>query len=242
MSTALLFPGQGSQSAGMLAALPRHPLVAATRDEASELLGRRWQDLDTAEALAGTEAAQLALLIAGVGTARALAAEGVAVDAVLGHSVGAFPAAVAAGCLEFSDALRLVSLRGSLMAGLFPTGYGMAAILGLPARTLRDLVAQSRVAGDLYVANYNAPRQIVVAGADGALDQVCRLAVEAGARKAERLAVATPSHCPLLGPVADELAEALALGRDEVAARGLCQCPARQGPDRRSRHRAGSGA
>lgn len=210
MSTALLFPGQGSQVAGMLAALPAHPLIAATRDEAAEFLGRRWQELDTAEALAGTEAAQLALLIAGVATARALAAESIVVEAVLGHSVGAFAAAVAAGCLNFSDALRLVSLRGSLMADLFPTGYGMAAILGLPARTLRNLVDRSRGSGELYLANYNAPRQIVVAGADGALDLVCRLAVEAGARKAERLAVATPSHCPLLGPVADALAEALA--------------------------------
>jgi malonate decarboxylase epsilon subunit len=113
MSTALLFPGQGSQTRGMLAALPGHPLISVTLDETSERLGRRWQDLDTAVALAGTEAAQLALLIAGVGTARALVAEGVAVDVVLGHSVGAFPAAVAAGCLEFSDARHLVSLRGS---------------------------------------------------------------------------------------------------------------------------------
>ncbi|TSJ60248.1 acyltransferase domain-containing protein [Starkeya sp. 3C] len=208
--TALLFPGQGSQSVGMLAALPPHPAIAATLDEASGRLGHDWRELDTAEALAGTRAAQLALLIAGVATARALAAEAVAVDAVLGHSVGAFPAAVAAGVLDFADALRLVALRGERMARLFPAGYGMAAVLGLPARTLRDLVARARASGDLYLSNYNAPRQIVVAGAEPALDALCRLAVEAGARKAERLAVATLSHCPLLEPVADALAGAIA--------------------------------
>ncbi|MBS7543983.1 malonate decarboxylase subunit epsilon [Ancylobacter oerskovii] len=206
MSTALLFPGQGSQMPGMLAGLPPHPAVAATLEEASDRLGRRWQELDTEAALAGTEAAQLGLLVAGVAAARALAAEGRHVDAVLGHSVGAFAAAVAAECLDFADALRLVSARGSLMSGLFPSGYGMAAILGLPARRVERLVAESRGAGDLYLSNYNAPRQIVVSGSDAALELLCRLAVQAGARKAERLAVVVPSHCPLLAPVAEALA------------------------------------
>ena len=206
---ALLFPGQGSQRPGMLSAPPDHPAAAATRDEAARLLGRDWRELETAEALARTDNAQLALTVAGVAAARALAAEGGHVDLVAGHSVGAFPAAVACGVLAFADALRLVSLRGRLMAESHPAGFGMTAILGLREPQVARLVEAARAAGPLYVSNRNAPLQIVVSGGDAALDRVSALALAAGARKAERLAVATPSHCPLVADVADRLAEAM---------------------------------
>ena len=136
MRVALLFPGQGAQEPGMLARLPASPAAQATLAEASEALGRDVRALDTAEALAGTAATQLALLIAGVAAARALAAEGVGPDVVAGHSVGAFAAAVTADVLALGDAVRAVALRGALMAAAYPQGYGMAAVIGLPERRL----------------------------------------------------------------------------------------------------------
>lgn len=210
LRSALLFPGQGAQRAGMLAGLPDHPEVSAARDEASDALGRDWRELDGAEALARTDAAQLALTIAGVAAARALLAEGARIDVVCGHSVGAFPAAVAAGALSFADALRLVALRGGLMADSHPQGYGMTAIVGLRESVVAALVEEARDDGALHVANRNAELQIVVSGAEPALVRIERLAQARGARKAERLNVRTPSHCPLVAPVAERLREALA--------------------------------
>lgn len=210
MKTALLFPGQGSQRPGMLAGLPDHPAVAETLDEAAAALGRDWRALDAAEALAAPEGAQLALVVSGVAAARVLVAEGAEIDVVAGHSVGAFPAAVAAGTLGFADALRLVGLRGRLMAECRPSGYGMVAILGLRERAVRELVERASEAGELFVANRNAETQIVVSGAELALGRVSELARAAGARKTERLKVASPSHCPLVGPVADALEREMA--------------------------------
>ncbi|WP_020185607.1 malonate decarboxylase subunit epsilon [Methylopila sp. 73B] len=209
LRTALLFPGQGSQRPGMLAALPDHPAVHAARDEASAVLGRDWRGLDDADALSRTDGAQLALTIAGVAAARALIAEGAAIDVVAGHSVGAFPAAVVAGALSFEQALALVALRGRLMAESHPQGFGMTAIIGLREAAVARLVEQAREAGPVYLANRNAELQIVVSGAEAALVRVAELALDAGARKAERLNVRTPSHCPLVAPVAERLREAL---------------------------------
>jgi malonate decarboxylase epsilon subunit len=209
MRTALIFPGQGAQRAGMLSALPDHAAVHATRSEAAEVLGQDWRELESNDALAGARAAQLALLIAGVATARLLASEGAAIDVVLGQSVGAFPAAVAAGCLSFADALTLVRARASHMASLYPSGFGMVAIIGLRAGRVADIVRQSGADGTLYVSNYNGPLQTVISGADAALEAAAEAALAAGARKAERLHIATPSHCPLLAPVAAELREVL---------------------------------
>ncbi|MFD1704595.1 malonate decarboxylase subunit epsilon [Methylopila henanensis] len=209
LRTALLFPGQGSQRPGMLSGLPDHPEIRAALEEAADALGRDWRDFDAAETLARTHGAQLALTIAGVAAARALLAEGARVDVVAGHSVGAFPAAVTAGALTFRDALRLVALRGGLMAESHPQGYGMTAIVGLRESVVAALVEEARRDGDLYVANRNAELQIVVSGAEAALAHVEWLAVERGARKAERLNVRTPSHCPLVAPVASCLRDAL---------------------------------
>jgi malonate decarboxylase epsilon subunit len=211
MTVAFLFPGQGSQSVGLLQQLPQHAEVTRTIEEASQVLGLASTALDHAEALRSTAAVQLALLIAGVATARALMAEHVHPAAVAGMSIGAFAAAVASGTLSFADALPLVRLRGELMETAFPSGYGLAAVEGLDEGHIEGIVARTRTAQlPVYVSNVNAPRQIVVAGSDAALDAVIAQARQQGARRAERLAVSVPSHCPLLQPVADRLAQAMA--------------------------------
>jgi malonate decarboxylase epsilon subunit len=211
MTVAFLFPGQGSQSAGLLHQLPEHAEVTRTIHEASAILGLDLDNLDSAAALASTAAVQTALLIAGVATARALMAEQVHPAAVAGMSIGAFGAAVACGTLSFPDALPLVRLRGELMQSAFPSGFGLTAIEGLSEVHVEEIVERIRTAAfPVYISNINGPRQIVVAGSDAALDAVAAQARRQGARRAERLAVSVPSHCPLLQPVADRLAPALA--------------------------------
>ena len=211
MTVAFLFPGQGAQSEGLLHQLPQHAEVARTIKEASDILGVDVDALDDAEALSSTVAVQQALLIAGVATARALTAERVHAAAVAGMSVGAFGAAVACGTLSFADALRLVHLRGERMQKAFPSGYGLAAIVGLDEVRVEDIVRAIRAAGlPVYISNINAPRQIVVAGSDAALDAVTARARRQGAPRAERLSVGVPSHTPLMQPVADRLLQAIA--------------------------------
>jgi malonate decarboxylase epsilon subunit len=211
MTVAFLFPGQGAQGEGLLRHLPQHPEVTRTLQEASAVLGLDVGTLDGAEALRSTAAVQPALLIAGVAAARALAAEGVRPAAVAGMSVGAFGAAVACGTLSFADAVPLVRRRGELMQAAFPGGYGLAALEGLDEIRVEALVEQARAAGlAVYTSNLNAPRQVVVAGSEAGLAAVTAQALRQGARRAERLAVGVPSHCPLLQPVADRLGEELA--------------------------------
>jgi malonate decarboxylase epsilon subunit len=208
---AFLFPGQGAQSEGLLRHLPQHAEVTRTIDEASDVLGLDIRTLDNAEALRSTAAIQPALLIAGVATARALVAEQVRPAAVAGMSIGAFGAAVACGTLSFADALPLVRLRGELMQKAFPNGYGLAAITGLDEVQVEGLLERIRTAPcPVYISNVNAPRQIIVTGNDVALDAVIAQARKEGARRAERLAVSVPSHCPLLQPIADRLGQEMA--------------------------------
>jgi len=211
VSVAYLFPGQGAQNPGFLHRLPNHPAVKATLDEAAAVLDIEVMSLDTSAALASTVAVQLSLLIAGVAVTRALAYEGLEVDAAAGLSVGAFGAAVACGVLSFADALPLVKLRGECMEQAYPHGYGMAAVTGLDEHQVAAIVERVGGAGaQIYIANINAPTQIVVSGADCALDAVVETARRTGARRAERMAVAVPSHCPLLNAVARRLAAAMA--------------------------------
>jgi malonate decarboxylase epsilon subunit len=211
MTVAFLFPGQGAQSAGLLHRLPQHAEVSRTIEEASRILGRDVAALDNAEALRSTAAVQEALLIAGVATARALMAEHVPPAAVAGMSIGAFGAAVGCGTLSFGDALPLVRLRGELMESAFPTGFGLAAIEGLDEVRMEGIVERIRTAeSPVYISNINAPRQIVVAGSDSSLAAVIAQARQQGARRAQRLAVSVPSHCPLLEPIADRLTQAMA--------------------------------
>ena len=206
MGIAFLFPGQGSQIPGMLHALPDHPAVQRTLDEVSQVLGKRVQDLDSSSALQGSVAVQLALLSAGVATARALVAQGVEPEAVAGLSVGAFAAGVQSGAIELSDAVRLVQHRAEMMVELYPNGYGLSAIIGLTERQVAQLVYEAHTEeAPVYVGNINAPRQIVVAGSNAGMKKVLEAALKVGARKAERLYVSVPSHCPLLEPVAVSL-------------------------------------
>jgi malonate decarboxylase epsilon subunit len=219
MSVLFTYPGQGAQKSGMLHALPDHPETVRTLLDASAALGRDVLALDTDEALRSTVAVQLCLLVAGVAMARVLAAHGAIPDMVAGLSIGAWPAAVTAGVLDFGDAARLVALRGRLMEDAYPSGYGMTAIGGLTRRQLEPLVAQvagvanaanaAAAARPVYLANLNAERQIVIAGLDSAMDAVADLALAHGANRAERLAVAVPSHCPLLEAQARVLARAM---------------------------------
>jgi malonate decarboxylase epsilon subunit len=210
MTIAFLFPGQGAQSEGLLHHLPGHLEVTRTIEEASDVLGVDVAALDNSE-LHSTAAVQPALLIAGVATARALIAEHVYPAAVAGMSIGAFGAAVTCGTLSFADALGFVHLRGELMQEAFPRGYGLAAIEGLDEVRVEGIVARIRTATlPVYVSNINAPQQIVVAGSDAALDAATAQARQQGARRAERLAVSVPSHCPLLQSVADRLQQLMA--------------------------------
>ena len=201
MSSLLVFPGQGAQQPGMLHRLPRE-----TVREASEALGEDVLLLDDADALKSTRSVQLCLLIAGVAASRQLA---MTADYVAGLSIGAYPAAVVAGALSFSDALHLVSLRGELMQQAYPQGYGMTAIIGLDLATVEGLLAQVHgVDAPVYLANINADNQVVIAGSDDAMQAVAALARDQGAGLAKRLAVSVPSHCPLLEGPAKTLAQA----------------------------------
>jgi malonate decarboxylase epsilon subunit len=204
MSIAFLLPGQGSQFPGMLHQLLDHPEVKRTLDEVSSMLHSDVRDIDSEEALQSTVSVQIALLTAGVATARALIQEDVEPAVVCGLSVGAFTAAVVADVLSLKDALELVELRAERMTKLYPTGYGLSAIVGLnESQVLKIVQAATSKREPVFVANINAPRQIVIAGADTGMDRALDQARSQGATKAERLHVSVPSHCPLLQPVAD---------------------------------------
>jgi malonate decarboxylase epsilon subunit len=222
VSVAYLFPGQGAQTSGFLqrlggAAFPDHPVIIDTLREARAVLNVDAESLDGAEAVHCTVNVQLGLLIAGVAVSRALTYEGVPLDAAAGLSVGAFGAAVACGAIRFTDALSLVKLRAESMRDLYPSGFGMAAITGLDERRVNAILQQAGgVEASVFIANINAPTQIVISGADDALENAMRLAREAGARQAQRMMVAVPSHSPLLDAVSRRLDAAMQ--RIEVSA------------------------
>ncbi|WP_332846698.1 malonate decarboxylase subunit epsilon [Pseudomonas lactucae] len=199
MSSLLVFPGQGAQRPGMLQSLPAQVL-----DEASQALGEDVRALDGAKALESTRAVQLCLLIAGVAHARLLQ---YTPDYVAGLSIGAYPAAVIAGALDFADAVRLVSLRGELMQQAYPQGYGMTAIIGPQLSTVEALLADIHSPDTpVYLANINADNQTVIAGSEAAMTLVARRIQGNGV--ARRLAVSVPSHCALLEQPARTLAQA----------------------------------
>lgn len=203
MKILFTFPGQGNQRSGMLDAIPDRRNILA---EVRSVLGDETGILDSTAALKHTQAVQLSLLITGVAWARELQRRGVNPDIVSGLSIGAFPAAVIAGVLDFTDALQLVALRGNLMEQAYPQGYGLTAIMGLTIDRIETLIAGS----ELYIANLNAETQIVIAGRDDAMARVAALALQAGAVKVQRLAVSVPSHCALLKEPATELEKAFA--------------------------------
>jgi malonate decarboxylase epsilon subunit len=210
MSIAFLFPGQGSQIPGMLHQLPDHPTIRQTLEEASTALGYDALILDSAEALHSTVPVQLALLTAGVAAARALEAEGVIPEAVAGLSVGAFGAAVHTQVLTLADGIRLVKQRAELMEQHSPSGYGMTAIVGLKEDQVADLIREAyKTDNPVYLGNVNSADQIVITGSLKGMEKVSNAALQAGARKAERLDVAVLSHSPLLQPIADALTQTL---------------------------------
>lgn len=215
MSLALLFPGQGSQQANMLGALPNSPAVTAVLDESRAWLADHGltTDIDDASALRDTTKCQLALLIAGVACARTLIDDhGLVPQFVAGHSVGGFAAAVTVGVLTFADALETVRIRGDLMKeACAGDDWRMGAITGLPARTTTALVARAHTPEDpLWVANVNSATQTVVSGSVRGLQTIARAAKAAGAAAYEPLDVAVASHCPLQANTADALTQHLA--------------------------------
>ena len=209
---AVVFPGQGSQKAGMLSAYADFPAVAEAVAEVSDAIGA---DLATiieqdSDALNQTINTQPAMLAVGVGVYRASAGFLPAPRCFAGHSLGEYSALVAAGSLSLSDAARLVRRRAELMQNTVADG-GMAALLGLDSAAVEDLCRQLRAAGEeVWPANYNSERQIVIAGRQAAITKAVAAAKEAGAKRALALAMNVPSHCPLLAPAAEALLPDLA--------------------------------
>ncbi len=217
MSLAFVFPGQGSQSVGMLAELAEAwPQVKACFTEASEALGYDlWQltQEGPAEALNQTDRTQPAMLAAGIATWRVWqAAGGVTPQRLAGHSLGEYSALVAAGALDFAVALKLVEQRGQFMQAAVSSGQGaMAAILGLDDQQVITLCEQAAGATDAVVeaVNFNAPGQVVIAGSAQAVESAMAAAKEAGAKRVLLLPVSVPSHCALMRPAAERLTAVL---------------------------------
>jgi [acyl-carrier-protein] S-malonyltransferase len=213
--TGIIFPGQGSQSIGMLSALAdQFSQVKHTFEEASEVLQMDLWGLVSEgplEELNRTENTQPAMLAAGMAVYRVwLSQGGPAGELMAGHSLGEYTALVAAGSLDFADAVGLVAARGSFMQEAVPAGQGaMAAILGLDDEVVKTVCAQA-AGGDIAEAvNFNSPGQVVIAGDKSAIERAIELAKEAGAKRALLLPVSVPSHCALMRPAAEQLSAML---------------------------------
>jgi [acyl-carrier-protein] S-malonyltransferase len=210
---AYVFPGQGSQSVGMLADLAaEHPQVQATFAEASEVLGYDLWDVvqnDASGKLQQTEVTQPALLAASVAIFRCLA-DAPAPTLMAGHSLGEYSALVCAGALNFADAIALVQLRGKAMQAAVPEGMGaMAAVIGLEDDKVA-MACDEAAQGDVVApVNYNSPGQVVIAGTAAAVERAGVACKAAGAKRVLPLPVSVPSHCALMLPAAEALAEAL---------------------------------
>ncbi|MYN13707.1 ACP S-malonyltransferase [Pusillimonas sp. TS35] len=215
MKIAFVFPGQGSQSVGMLDAWAGNAAVAGTLAKASSALG---QDLAAliaqgpAEDLNLTTNTQPVMLAAAVACYRAwIEAGGRTPDVVAGHSLGEYSALVAAGALTLEDAVRIVRVRADAMQAAVPVGTGgMAAVLGMSDDDVRDVCAQAAQGEVVEAVNFNAPAQVVIAGHKGAVERACELAKARGAKRALVLPVSAPFHASLLEPAAKVLEQALA--------------------------------
>ena len=211
MSLAFVFPGQGSQCIGMMSALAAvSPSIEATFAEASEVLGydlwRRCQE-GPVELLNATECTQPAMLTAGVATYRLWREQGGPRPAVMaGHSLGEFSALVASGALRFGDAVGLVRHRGQLMQAAVPSGQGaMAAILGLEDAEVMAACEQAAHGEVVEAVNFNAPSQVVIAGASAAVGRAIEAANALGAKRALALPISVPAHSSLMLPAAEKL-------------------------------------
>lgn len=215
MKIAFVFPGQGSQSLGMLDAWAGNSAVASTLAHASQALG---QDLAAliaqgpAEELNLTTNTQPVMLASAVAIYQAwLQAGGQLPDVVAGHSLGEYSALVAAGSVSLEDAVRLVRIRADAMQAAVPVGTGgMAAILGLADDVVQAVCAQAAQGEVVEAVNFNAPAQVVIAGHKAAVERACELAREKGAKRALVLPVSAPFHSSLLEPAAQVLQHALA--------------------------------
>ncbi|WP_454806291.1 ACP S-malonyltransferase [Paraburkholderia fungorum] len=215
MKFAFVFPGQGSQSVGMLNAFADHAIVRETVQEASDALN---QDLGKliaegpAEDLNLTTNTQPVMLTAAYAIYRAWQQAGGPKPAIVaGHSLGEYTALVAAGAIAFRDAVPLVRFRAQAMQTAVPVGVGgMAAILGLDDDTVRAVCAEASVAGVVEAVNFNAPAQVVIAGHKAAVEKACEVAKAKGAKRALPLPVSAPFHSSLLKPASDQLREYLA--------------------------------
>ncbi|MDE2305606.1 MAG: ACP S-malonyltransferase [Gammaproteobacteria bacterium] len=231
MSLAFTFPGQGSQSVGMMAGLAAaHAQVGRTFAEASEVLGYDLWAIcrdGPAEALNATEVTQPAMLTAAVATYRIWRSLGGPVPkAMAGHSLGEFSALVAAGSLEFRDAVALVRFRAQAMQEAVPQGEGaMAAILGLEDSDVEAACAEAAQGEVVEAVNFNAPGQVVIAGRASAVARAVEAATARGAKRAVMLPISVPAHSSLMAPAAARLGERLAevqvLSPQDVAVYGV---------------------
>ena len=237
---AMTFPGQGSQSVGMLAELAAaYPVVGETFEQASDALGRDLWKLvcdGPAEELNRTELTQPALLAAAIAVWRVWRLEGgPGPERMAGHSLGEYSALVAAEALEFSDAVAVVAERGRLMQSAVSDGEGaMAAILGLDDEVVEAICREAAEGRVVEPANYNSPGQLVIAGNADAVERAIHKCKEAGAKRAMTLPVSVPSHCTLMSPAADALGELLAetpLRPPAVAVVHNVDCQPRSEPD-----------
>lgn len=219
MTVAFVFPGQGSQSVGMLAQLASaEPLVQETFAEASAVLGYDlWQLVQQGpeEQLGATERTQPAMLTAGVATWRVWRKHGGPMpSAMAGHSLGEYTALVCSGALDFKTAVALVQFRGQAMQAAVPAGQGaMAAILGLDDADVEAACAEAARSGApgevVQAANFNSPGQVVIAGGAAAVDRAIEVLKAKGAKRAIKLPVSVPSHSALMQPAAERLADKL---------------------------------
>jgi [acyl-carrier-protein] S-malonyltransferase len=215
MAFAMVFPGQGSQSLGMLAGLAQQePLVIETFAEASSVLGYDlWQLCQEGpdEQLGSTEKTQPAMLAAGVATWRVWRKHDGPMPAVMaGHSLGEYTALVCAGALEFKAAVELVRFRGEAMQNAVPQGQGaMAAIIGMEDADVVAACAEAAQGEVVQAANFNSPGQVVIAGQKAAVERAIEVLKSKGAKRALPLPVSVPSHTPLMRPAAERLAERL---------------------------------
>ena len=213
MSYAFVFPGQGSQSVGMLAELAEsHSQVNEVFSEASDALGYDLWDVvqnDSEGKLNQTDITQPAMLASGIAVYCVLSAQKEVAPAFMaGHSLGEYTALVASGAMSLQQGVSLVALRGQLMQSAVPAGEGaMAAVLGLEDAQVVAVCEQ--VDGVVEAVNFNSPGQVVIAGNKAAVNTAMELATEAGASRVVPLPVSVPSHCSLMKPAADQLAEKL---------------------------------
>lgn len=213
---AMVFPGQGSQSVGMLSELAQQfPIVEQTFKQASEVLGYDlWQLVQQgpAEELNKTWQTQPALLAASVAIYRVWQEQYPHLQPAVmaGHSLGEYSALVCAGAMDFQDAVKLVELRGKLMQQAVPEGTGaMYAIIGLGNDEIIKACEEAEQGDVVSAVNFNSPGQVVIAGAKSAVERAATACKEAGAKRALPLAVSVPSHCALMKPAADQLAVSL---------------------------------